>query len=446
MKKVLSHIQNHNLQSLLANGLGAVLGLVSFMLLTRQLGPEQFGHWVLFITLVTFSDSLRFGFVLPGTVRSLSSNPKNTSTILGASFTLHLYVLGAIAVVFTLINLLLFYKEIVLPYGVQLFVQWYPIVALFNLSNSAGLSLLQARYNYAAIFRVKLMHTGLFVVFLVGNYWFQLESLRVLLFVYVGCQALASLYSFVKRYDGAQYITKSTILYQKEIATFGKYAMGTLVSNNLLKSADIFIIGLSPVLGITAVAIFAIPLKLIELFAIPLNSFGMTAYPKMAALFAENNFGALRKLFYHYSGIVTLLFVIVAVLCAVIAPQLILILGGTQFTSHMHELVLLFRIFTIYIVVLPLDRFTGIMLDALNVPKLNFYKVLLMLLANVILDVIAVFLLKSIAAVAIGTIVFTLLGVVIGWVMANKQMSISFKELFKENLELVIKYKKTILA
>ena len=69
---------------------------------------------------------------------------------------------------------------------------------------------------------------------------------------------------------------------------FGKYAMGTLVGSSLLKSADTFIIGMSAVLGPTAIAIYAIPLKLTDLLGIPLRGFTMTAYPKMAKLFLEN--------------------------------------------------------------------------------------------------------------------------------------------------------------
>ena len=68
----------------------------------------------------------------------------------------------------------------------------------------------------------------------------------------------------------------------KELIDFGKYSMGTLIGSSLLKSADTFIIGLSPVLGSAGIAMYAIPLKLTDLLGIPLRSFAMTAYPRMS--------------------------------------------------------------------------------------------------------------------------------------------------------------------
>ena len=73
MLQKLKHIgREKNLSSLMANVSVAFLGLLSFMLLTRQLPKELFGEWVLFITLATFVDLLRFGLTRTSSVRLLS--------------------------------------------------------------------------------------------------------------------------------------------------------------------------------------------------------------------------------------------------------------------------------------------------------------------------------------------------------------------------------------
>ena len=77
-------------------------------------------------------------------------------------------------------------------------------------------------------------------------------------------------------------------------------------------------------------------------------------------------------------------------------------------------LVTIFRIFTLYTLFLPYDRFTGVLLDSINKPKLNLYKVIVMAVANVIGDVVGVFIFNSLEVVAIVTVVFTIIGSLMG--------------------------------
>ena len=100
-----------NLSSLMANVSVAFMGLVSFMLLTRQLNKELFGEWVLFITLATFVDLLRFGLTRTSAVRLLSGADTNAQkTILGATFRINLILLAILTLIcwslFGIINFL----------------------------------------------------------------------------------------------------------------------------------------------------------------------------------------------------------------------------------------------------------------------------------------------------------------------------------------------------
>jgi len=76
-----------NILSLSTSVIGAILGLASFMLLTRGLEKELFGDWVLFTTLATFFDQLRFGLTSTALVRFSSGTDKELNkTYLGTSF------------------------------------------------------------------------------------------------------------------------------------------------------------------------------------------------------------------------------------------------------------------------------------------------------------------------------------------------------------------------
>jgi O-antigen/teichoic acid export membrane protein len=210
--------------------------------------------------------------------------------------------------------------------------------------------------------------------------------------------------------------------------------MGTLIGSSLLRSADTIIIGLSPILGSVGIAQYAIPLKLTDLLGIPLRSFSITAYPKMSKKSHDGDIDGLKKIFYGYSSVVTLLFIPVAILCFILAEPLVLFLGGSEYKESLSMIAMVFRIFAIYSILLPIDRFTGIALDSINKPRFNFNKVMIMAGANIVGDFIAVFVFQSIEAVAIVTVLFTLIGIVLGYYYLSREMTLSLRCLVSEGL------------
>ncbi|MEL6918577.1 MAG: oligosaccharide flippase family protein, partial [Bacteroidota bacterium] len=245
---------------------------------------------------------------------------------------------------------------------------------------------------------------------------------------------IASVWCTIKAWDGLFYLKHANKTTEKELINFGKFSMGTLIGSSLLKSADTLIIGMSPVLGSIGIAMYAIPLKLTDLLGIPLRSFTMTAYPRMSKKCIDGDMDGVRKTFYAYSGAITLLFIPVAIFCLVFAEHLILILGGEAYKEALPLLTTVFRIFTVYTLLLPIDRFTGVLLDSINRPKLNLYKVIFMTLANIVIDIIAVFIFQSLVVVAIGTVFFTLLGIFLGFYFLRREIQIKSTQILPEGV------------
>ncbi len=424
-----------NLSSLLTNLVIAFFGLVSFMLLTRQLPKVQFGDWVLFITLATFVDLLRFGLTRTSTVRVLSGADKESfKRFLGSSYRINLLLLALITMVCWSVAGISFGLELDINKGYELFFIWYPILAAFNLGWNTASALFQAEQQFNRMLFVRLANIGLFVLFLVLNMWVLQWGLLEIVWVYLLVNLVSSLWCSIKRWDGLSYLKYADSATEKELIHFGKYSMGTLVGSSLLRSADTLIIGLSPVLGSAGIAMYAIPLKLTDVLGIPLRSFTMTAYPRMSKKSLSGDLDGVRKTFYAYSGAVTLLFIPVAIACFVFAEYLILFLGGAEYRDALPVLTLIFRIFTVYTLLLPVDRFTGVLLDSINRPKLNLYKVIFMTLSNIVIDVVAVFLLESLVAVAIGTVFFTLLGIFLGFYFLRKEIQIESRHILPEGI------------
>jgi len=433
LKKIHTILKEKNMSSLFTNVLIAFLGLVSFMLLTRQLTQEQFGDWVLYVTLATFVDLLRFGLTRTSVVRLLSGAKKEKHReLLGSSFKINALLLLVIVFLLWTSAAIVALFDITMNNGYQLFLIWYPVLAITNLSWNNACALFQAEQNFNRMMWVRFSNIGIFVVFLLLNIWVLHWSLQEIIWIHLGVNLISSVWCAFKKWDGLFYMPHATRTTQKELIDFGKYSMGTLVGSSLLKSADTFIIGLSPILGSAGIAMYAIPLKLTDLLGIPLRSFTMTAYPKMSRKNMEGDIPAVRNIFYTYSGAITLLFVPVALGSFVLAEELVLFLGGDVYKESLSELTLIFRIFTLYSLLLPIDRFTGVLLDSINRPKLNLKKVIVMASANIIVDFIAVFVFQSLAWVAIGTVLFTLLGIALGFHYSRKEIQIESRHIFTE--------------
>jgi O-antigen/teichoic acid export membrane protein len=234
-----------------------------------------------------------------------------------------------------------------------------------------------------------------------------------------------------------KFIAKATGKSSRTLLDFGKYTTFTLIGTNLLRSTDAFIISLSP-LGTAAVALYSIPMRLTELQQIPLRSFAATAFPKMSKASMNGKINEVRDLFYTYAGAMSILFVFFSLFVFIFADLFVLILGGKQYSGvdpiTGFNAATIVRIFTIYGLLLPIDRMTGIGLDSVNRPDKNFIKVLFMVVANIIGDLIAIFVFKSLAMVAITSILFTTLGVWIGFHFLNKELQLDFIQIYHHGI------------
>jgi O-antigen/teichoic acid export membrane protein len=133
------------------------------------------------------------------------------------------------------------------------------------------------------------------------------------------------------------------------------------------------------------------------------------------------------------------LFILISLITFVFAEFFVFLIGGEQylvtdpFTGA--NAVTIMRIFSFYGLLLPIDRMTGVGLDSINKPGKNFLKVLVMVIANVIGDLIAIFVFRSLELVAVGSILFTILGVWVGYYFIDKQLELKFSRIFSSGIE-----------
>lgn len=433
MKQVFTKmIREDNFLSLAGNLSIALFGLAVFALMARSLQPAIFGEWLIFVAAASFVDMFRFGITHTGLIRFLSgAADADRAAWIGANACISIVMTLAVALIIVLINLI-FYSGLQAS-GYGLFFSWYPILAIVGLPWNTAIGVLQAGNQFGRMLLLKATGSGLFfLVVLVHALWLPL-SLPKLALAMVCIQLFTSVISMLHNWDGLVMVGKSNFKHVRTLLHFGKYTTFTLVGTNLLRTADTFIIGLSP-MGSAAVALYSIPLKLTELQQIPLRSFAATAFPKMSRASMQQNPAEVRNLFYTYAGALTYLFVAFGLLNYFFAESFVVLLAGKQYLNTDiatgFNAVQVVKVLAFYGLLLPIDRMTGIGLDSINKPNVNARKVFLMVAANIIGNLIAVFIFRSLVLVAVGSIIFTLLGIVVGMHFLNKELSLSYKQIF----------------
>lgn len=429
--------QEDNFLSLTGNLAISFFGFAGFALLARCFPMEEFGKWVIFISAFAFIEMFRLGITNTAIIRYLSGvSEEERLKYIGSNA-----LIGFIATLLISIVLIICYylfAEPIRKAGYEIFFMWYPVLSFVNLPMNNAIVAMQADQKFGKILLIRSLESGSFFTILLLNFLFLKLTLVQIVWSLILIDAFTSLFCMLNGWGGIKQIPKATSQSNKTLLNFGKYTTFTLIGTNLLRSTDTLIISLSP-MGTAAVALYSIPMKLTELQQIPLRSFAATAFPKMSKASINGKINEVRKLFYSYAGAMSYLFIFISVFVFIFADLFVLILGGKQYLgsdpASGFNAVTLVRIFTIYGLLLPIDRMTGVGLDSVNKPDKNFIKVLYMVIANLTGDLIAIFIFKSLSLVAVASIMFTTIGIWVGYYFLNREINLKFIEIFSSGMD-----------
>jgi O-antigen/teichoic acid export membrane protein len=455
--QILKALKNDNFLSLSGNMSVAVFGFLGFFILVRTVSPNIYGEWVIYITAGNFIEMLRFGITRTAIIRFLSgSKGKERESLLGSNWYIGLVATTIVSIIIWSTYFL--FSDKLDGSGYSLFFIWYPLLSFINLPFNNAISVMNADRKFDQMLFIRAFNTGSFVFFLIVNYFFLHWGIMSVLYAHLIINILTSLICLVKKWDGIQYIFKTTKESNRVIFKFGKYSTGTLIGANLLKSSDTILIGLSPFLGTVGVAFYSVPLKLTEILEIPLRSFVATAFPKMSKASMENNIEEVKRIYYSYAGGLTFIILPIVLIGFIFAEEFVLILGGARYIDTKN----IFRIFCIYGLFISIDKFTGVALDSINRPKRNFLKVVYMASANIIGDIVAIFFMSkfmivfsiivlfvstqfgmfdigfnysmifTLEMVSFVTIIFTIIGILVGINYLKKDLDIQKRLIFIE--------------
>lgn len=395
--------------SLAGNGLSAGLGLLTLALLARVCSKEEFGNWILFLTVYSLTDTLRSGLILNALIRQVAAE---TMTPMirrwaGAAWQLSGVLLGLMSGLMLGVAFVGHW----LGYGTQWPTKVGWLIGLSVVALPVNLSgwLLQARSRFKAMQAVRVSVQVLFLLGIgLGYYTNRLDS-TFLFATYIISHALISAGVLISGWAQANTLREGTAQERRSLLDFGRFSMGTLLISNLIRSSDRLLIGL--LMGPEAVGIYALPQRLIEVIEMPIRSVVITDIPRLSRLHASRPAAEWAAFFNRQAGRLWLLVLPLSVGGLLAAQPLVHLLGGDGYGDSSYVL----RLFMVYALFLPLERYSGIGLDVVNKPQQNLLKVICMLVVNLVGDMIAIVVFKSVIGVAFVSITTFLVGLLLGF-------------------------------
>ncbi|SHN15688.1 Membrane protein involved in the export of O-antigen and teichoic acid [Cyclobacterium lianum] len=355
--------------TMMHRGVDFLLGFIGFMLLVRILAPEDFGVWVLLITIISIIDMARNGLIQNGLIKIyLGKKPAVQAKIQTAAIWLNT---GLSMLLFLLIWMsagpltnLLHAPDLARILKIY---SWILPVLIFHTHN---LVLMQARFDFSAYFFAGISKSlPFFLVICIGYAGHLNLSLAELAWYQNGAFFLATLVSFyqVRKYFHIRW--RATTYWLGRLFHFGKFVFGTNLVSMLTNSLDKFLLGalLTPV----QVALANSAGRMMNMVEIPVNSIASISYPKAAEAHDANHNGEIGRLYEKTVGMMLALTIPFWLFCLVFAHYIILFIAGEDYLNAVPFL----RILALLALIKPFDRQSGVFLDAIGKPFFNMIMV-----------------------------------------------------------------------
>ena len=404
--------------SFAGNGIMAVFSVVTYGLLFRMLGVADMGNWIFFQFAFILVDTIRSGFLQTAVVKFYAgATGERANTVAGSMWFIALMITGAVILVD--LSFVPFISYIKNP-SLELLIKWLGISVLLTLPFTGSTWILQAIQGFDKILYIRIVNQGSFLALILFFFFYSGHALtlNMVLYSFLLSSLAGSLFCLLNRWTVLSSLAMKSRECILELFHFGKYSVGTVLSSNFLKSSDTFIVNF--MLGPAALAIYNLPQRLMEIIEIPIRSFIANAMPPMSVAANKNDLGAVTAIMQKYAGLLTLLLIPVAIGSFFLADFFVSLIGGGKYVHTAAANV--FRIFMVFAVLSPIDRFMGITLDIINQPRLNFIKVILSLIINAVTDVIGIYLLHNVYGPSLASIFTFVAAMLYGYFVLRKYL------------------------
>jgi lipopolysaccharide exporter len=401
-----------------------LFAFINFYILIRVLPKDDFGAWVLFLSIASLMELIKYGFVRNALIRYLAmSRNEESPNIQTASFFLNV-VVGLVEV------LLLFLSSVFLsefwsaPQLRSLFMIYMISTTLLIPINHFDV-IQQARMQFKGTFLSNFVkHFGLFI-FISGVYVFGFKiHLNHLAYAQMTAIFLSGFVSFKYASPFLEFSKSINWKWFKELYRYGAFTFGTNVSSMILKNIDSWMIGklISP----AAVTIFNPAIRVSNLVEVPTETLTSILFPKLSERIAKEGPQAAKYLYEKAVGTITAFMLPLVLFFIVLAEPIVRFIAGPGF----EETVPILQVTMLYGLIIPFNRFMGITLDAIGKAKTNFLFVLRNAIINMISNYIYIRYFGIIGA-AYGTLTTYIFMLIYNQVYLHKHLGVRLRNVFK---------------
>jgi O-antigen/teichoic acid export membrane protein len=400
----------------------SLFGIITISLLYRALTPTDAGIYIFLFTLINLIDTIKSGFMTTAFIKFYSgSDEKRAAEIIGSTWILTILIIAFL--VFANLICYIFYSNTD-NITLQLLNKYFSLIVISTLPFFIASIVLQSEKRFDLLLRIKLLNQILFTGSIIALIFLKSTTLNLIIVSYIICNVLVSIVALLIGWSKITLIKNATKTAVLEMFHFGKYSMGSSLSANLFSFTNTFFLNFF--FGPASVAIFNIGSKLMQIIEIPLYSIAGSGMPLLSSFYNNDEQEKMVFTLKKIIGILTLIFIGIAIVSLIFAEPLIALIGGQKYVTT--EAPNLFRIFILLALLFPVDRFFAITLDVINKPEINFYKLLVMLVINLIADFAVVFYFKSVYGIAITNIFPTLYAIIISYYYIQKSIKIDFSD------------------
>ncbi len=357
----------------IVNILSAVL---VFSMLTRGMTQADFGAWTLFMSIFMFLESSRNGMVQASFLRHGSGREEpEYSQIAAAALVMAMAVLAIFAVAAILAA----------PWvatwtdtpALAWLTFWIPLLGLASLPRNYFAWILQSKSMFKEIMLLRLVQGLTMVVGLVptlflppANFLAYTVRLAVLSALVASLLALWQTRGlFALRIRGSQG-------WIRVLLRHGRFSMGTMLGSSLYKGSDALLIG--GFLGPEAVALYGVASRIADYIEVPIHSLANVLVPRLSQRGRNDPLDA-AEMAARATLYTSMPVVLLSLGLFLLGGVFILVLAGETYLAALPILWML----AVFNLMRPLDRYLGILLDAIGRPDANLLKVLVGLATNV---------------------------------------------------------------
>ncbi|GAB2684002.1 hypothetical protein GCM10027037_01320 [Mucilaginibacter koreensis] len=426
--KIIAAIQNKHFLSLAGNGIMAVVAMVTMAIVMHILPKSTVGIYVFFQASFVLVDTFRSGFLIVPFIKYYAgTDQQRADEVTGSTW----YIATLITIGFALINVPLFFVlKLINDVSIDFFLKWFGITYLITLPAFLAACVQQGKQRFDRILYIRIATQGTMLVAIIVLVVMHKLTLQTLMYTFLGSNLFASIYCLLMGWTHIETFNKRSKATIKEIFDFGKFSVTSTLSANLFKVSDVYIINFAlGAAGPAAIAIYNLGQSLMQVVEIPLRSFVATGMPALSEAYNQSDKAQVIYTMKKYVGLLTITLIPMVLIAVGLADFGIQLIGGGKYVHT--EAANVFRLFMTFALLYPADRFFGVTIDSINMPRINLYKILAMLAANVITDLIGIYITHNVYGVAFATIFPVLVGVIMGYYTLNKYYKFSFFSIYK---------------